>query len=323
MKRDLRPGRARDRDSSIGVLQAQRVLSVVAVVLVAVVTLLPSRTEHRMSILTEGRQIGGELGSVLPLLIIGMVGLAVVGVVWKSRLATRLRLSWPLFIVGGAYLLGLVVLVSSSVRRAIFGLVSTGQVAWLGRITDQLDAEHTVTYAAVMILVALAWRPKIALWWLGLGLFAYGYVLEVLQRFVPGREYRLDDLAANGLGIVIGLVGVLLWDLLVDFKQNSAFPVHTERRERRASRSLRSSSRSSRESKRVGLITTLVGLLIAIASILAGSVVELRFAQVGWQLFTEFSAGYALTFWLGLLVMIVGGLMLRGHPGQRSGARSR
>ena len=296
-------------------LFGRRALSAAAAVLVAVATLLPGDTSRA---LIEGRQIGDELNDVLTFVVIGLSVLAAIGVLWKSRLAKRLKMSWPLFAVGILYLLAFATLASSTVRVAVLRLVSTTDMGvWVRRVTNQLDAEHVVAYAALMIVVVLGWRQKIALWWLALGVFAYGFVLELLQQLVPGRAYGWDDLIANALGIALGVTGIALFDLLFDARKLPAVEVHGERRRRRSGRSSRAAAGSSRGAKRAALITSLAGLLLAVASVLAGSMAELRLAQVGWQILTQFSAVYAFTFWLGVLVMAVGALMLRGSIGSR------
>jgi hypothetical protein len=59
------------------------------------------------------------------------------------------------------------------------------------------------------------------------------------------------------------------------------------------------------------MATLLAGLLILVTSVLGGSLTELRLSQVGARIFGQFGAPYAFTFWLGALVMLVGGLRLR------------
>jgi VanZ family protein len=316
VRRRSRSG-APDKDERIArLLLAQRALSLITALVVAVVTLLPKRTEREMAVLAEGRHLGSQLGDVLMYVVLGLLGLAVIAVAWRSRLAARLKVSWPLLLVAIVYLVGLVALASRAVGSTVFGLIEPGMGVWLRGVFNQLDAEHTVAYAALTIIVVLAWRQKVALWWLVPGLFAYGYVLELLQELVPGREYGLTDLAANGLGIVIGLVGILLLDLLADLKSRnaaSARSTHTRRRSDRHQhgRSPRPGSGRSREASRAATVTQLAGLQILVTSVLGGSLTELRLSQVGARIFGQFGAPYAFTFWLGALVMLVGGLRLR------------
>ena len=258
---------------------------------------------------------------VLPYLIVGLMSLTVVGVVWKSRLAKRLKMSWPLFAVAIVYLCALAVLVSAGpARGAVFGLIAPGTNEWLRRATSQLDAEHLVTYAAFSILVALAWREKVAWWWLALGVFAYGCGLGTVAGTGAGPELRVERRGVERPGDRV--------------RPDRARAVRPARRRqegdtpcrsprsaagRRSGRSSRSGSRSSRRAEQSGLITALAGLSITVVSLLVGSMAELRLADVGWQLLTPFSAVYAFTFWLGVLVAVIGGLhgaRRRPEPGQ-------
>ena len=316
MDQTPRSGVPRNGREAARIALALRVLSVIAAVLVGVATLLPSRTASRVFVLAEGRHIGDELGGVLVLLLAVLSGLTLIGVAWRSGRAGRLRMSRPLFLVGLLYLLGFAALVWATVRHEFAGLLATGLGGVLHQVSLQVSGDHMAAYAALTIIVLLAWRQKCAVVWLALALFAYGYSLEVLQQFAPGREFGVRDLAANGLGIGIGLIGILLFDLLADARSSPQVGAHAERRRRR-SRSSSRTVRASARSKRTGLVTALVGLLVALASVLAGSLAEFRLAQVGWRILAPFSAAYALTFWLGVAVLVTGLLMLRGLGGRR------
>ncbi len=74
---------------------------------------------------------------------------------------------------------------------------------------DKLD--HVAAFAA-LAAVSLQWRllgaagrlpPTLAV--LGLALLAYGGLIELLQTLVPGRHGDWADLAADGVGVVLGL----------------------------------------------------------------------------------------------------------------------
>jgi VanZ family protein len=317
-----RTGRGRTRDDRL--LRRLRVLSVVVAVIVAAVTLVPNPDANMAALLGGGRAIRDELNSVLPFAILGaMVAalvLALVVAAWKSRIAWRLKTSWSLVLVGAVYLAGLAILASATLRGTVLGLFSTSP-AWLDRLSTFLDGGHVVAYAAFMIIVAMAWREKVGTFWLALALLAYGYGLELLQDLVPAREYRLGDLLANCLGIAIGLIGVRLLDLRAAMRQGRAVHLTASDRQRRGHGSARLSSRRSSRSGKAGLMTLLVGLAISIVSILLGAIAELRFGRVASQIFTQFSAPYAFTFWVGVLVTALGGYAL--HSSSRRGARVR
>lgn len=293
-------------------LLAQRVASVGVALLVAVVTLLPRRIELQYSVLAEGRTVGGEVGATVIGIVIALAGFAVMGLIWKSRIAARLRLSWPLFVVVVFYLAGLTVLASSAVRGAMLRWVATGLGGWFHQISSQLDGEHAVAYAGLTMIMALAWRDKVRLPWLALGLFAFGCVLEVLQELVPERETRLGDAAANGAGIAFGVSMVLILDLLVAARKKHA--VRSRVGDRRSRRLRSAPSRTSRRAANMGLIITLAGFLVVLASVLAGSMVELQLGRIGWRILT-FSSAYGVAFWLGVLAMAAGLLVISGRLG--------
>jgi hypothetical protein len=46
-------------------------------------------------------------------------------------------------------------------------------------------------------------------------LMGFGYGLELAQKIVPDRTFRITDLLSNGLGILLGLCWVYLYDSLL------------------------------------------------------------------------------------------------------------
>jgi hypothetical protein len=174
--------------------------------------LLPNPSANTVSLLAEGRAPSDELNGILVFAIVGAAFLVIIVAVWKSRIAWRLKLSWPLFLAGAVYLVGFAMLASATLRRTVLALFSSSH-AWLDRLSMVLDPGHVVAYAAFTITVVMAWREKAGVLWLALALLAYGYALELLQELIPGREYGLGDVTANGLGIAIGLIGVRLFNL--------------------------------------------------------------------------------------------------------------
>ena len=203
-------------------LRGLRVLSVVVAGIVAVITLLPGKAEDHIPLLAERDELNGVFVFAI---VVAMVAALVVAA-WKSRIAWRLKMSWPVFLVGAVYLGGLAMLASAMLRGTVFGLFSTSP-AWLDRLSTFLDGGHAVTYAAFMIIVVMAWHEKVGPLRLALALFAFGYGLELLQELVPGREYQLSDVAANGLGIAIGLIGAYLFDLRAAMRKGRTVYVTT------------------------------------------------------------------------------------------------
>jgi hypothetical protein len=315
-RRSGRAGRRRaDGDALL------RVLSVVVAGIVAVATLLPNPSRKTAAFLDEGRAIGEELNGVLVFAIVGAMVVALVVAAWKSRIASRLKVSWPLFLVGAVYLAGFAMLASATLRRTVLGLFSTSP-AWLDRLSTFLDGGHAVAYAAFLIIVVMAWHDKLGPFWLALVLFAYGYALELLQQLVPAREYGLGDIVGNSLGIAIGLIGIHLFDLRAAMTKARTVRVAASDRQRHVRGSSHLPSRRSSRSGKGGLVTLLVGLAISIVSILLGVITELRFGRVASQIFTQFSAPYVFTFWIGVLVTVLGGYTLHTRKSRR-GARVR
>jgi VanZ family protein len=311
----------RERADGDGLLRRLRILSVVVAVIVATVTLVPRPDANMAALLGEGRVIRDELNSVLLFAIVGAMVVALAVAAWKSRIAWRLKRSWSLVLVGAVSLAGLAILASATLRGTVLGRFSTWP-AWLDRLSTFLDGGHIVAYAAFTIIVVMAWREKVGTFWLALALFAYSYGLELLQDLVPAREYRLGDIVANCLGIAIGLIGVRLLDLRAAMRKGRTVQVTASDRQRSGQGSLRLSSRRSSRSGKSGLVTLLVGLAISIVSILLGAIAELRFGRVASQIFTQFSAPYAFTFWVGVLVTVLGGYTLHARRSRR-GARVR
>ena len=72
---------------------------------------------------------------------------------------------------------------------------------------DKLD--HLSAFAALALLARAGW-PAAARWVTAAALFAYGVGIELLQgSALVNRTASVSDLAANGLGIALGLAAAL------------------------------------------------------------------------------------------------------------------
>ena len=101
------------------------------------------------------------------------------------------------------------------VKQLVFGcaVVVVGGLSLLPQevlpetgVWDKL--EHTVAYAALCVIGAIAYPRKLARSKLLLGLVLYGVALEALQSIVPGRVASIADVSANTLGVVVGFMAV-------------------------------------------------------------------------------------------------------------------
>jgi len=63
---------------------------------------------------------------------------------------------------------------------------------------------HFLWYAWLSGLPALAFREAGAGFKAGLAMFLLGVALECLQFFIPGRFFSIADIAANGVGVLLG-----------------------------------------------------------------------------------------------------------------------
>jgi len=89
-------------------------------------------------------------------------------------------------------------------------------VAWLAlspvppvRVSTGWDkTNHLLAFAALLFSGRLAWVQRPVL--LGLGLLAYGGLIELLQLQIPGRDGEWADLFADACGMALGLLVFLL-----------------------------------------------------------------------------------------------------------------
>jgi hypothetical protein len=142
-------------------------------------------------------------------------GLALAGLAWRRRHLWVSRLSLPLvgYVIVCGIGLAMLVLISQPPRT----LARVGLPELRG-IVDEFDVRHIISYFGFAVVAAIAWRGRVSLPVLGVLLMAYGFCLELVQEFVPTRNFRIKDLVSNGLGILLGLCWVYLYDSLFGAK---------------------------------------------------------------------------------------------------------
>jgi VanZ family protein len=71
---------------------------------------------------------------------------------------------------------------------------------------------HAAVFAVQAVLIARALRGPRQRWWYALGAsIAFGAATEWQQHFIPSRSMELDDLLADAIGAVVGLVVFAAW----------------------------------------------------------------------------------------------------------------
>ncbi|MBQ0748274.1 MAG: VanZ family protein [Marinobacter sp.] len=64
---------------------------------------------------------------------------------------------------------------------------------------------HLIAFIELTILTRLAW-PELRSIWYAPALLAFGLGIEIVQATLPYRDFSLADVAADGAGILIGLL---------------------------------------------------------------------------------------------------------------------
>ncbi|MEJ2315766.1 MAG: VanZ family protein [Gammaproteobacteria bacterium] len=64
-------------------------------------------------------------------------------------------------------------------------------------------AAHTLAFAALMLLCAVAYRQRFSLVRIALLLFCFGVAIELVQYLLPYRKFSLLDMLANSVGILV------------------------------------------------------------------------------------------------------------------------
>jgi VanZ family protein len=80
----------------------------------------------------------------------------------------------------------------------------------LPEVTLSDKIQHGLAYMALAAVGVAAFADRTARLSIAAGLFVLGMVLEALQRFVPGRYFDVWDMVANGAGVVLGYVVMLI-----------------------------------------------------------------------------------------------------------------
>ena len=182
---------------------------------IACSTVLPAGTDLGFLVFDAHKMVTPRFVGKLVVVIAFFGGLALASLAWRRRHLWMSRLSWPLVGYTMACGVGLVMLVVIS--QAPHTLVRVG-LGELRGIADEFDVRHMLSYFGFAVVAAIAWQRRVSLPVLGMMLMAYGLCLELVQEFVPTRNFRIKDLVSNGLGITLGLCWVYLYNSLFGVK---------------------------------------------------------------------------------------------------------
>jgi|SRR5690554_47292 len=64
---------------------------------------------------------------------------------------------------------------------------------------------HLIAFIELTLVTRLAW-PELRAIWYAPALLAFGFGIEAVQALLPYRDFSLADVAADGAGILIGLL---------------------------------------------------------------------------------------------------------------------
>ena len=73
-------------------------------------------------------------------------------------------------------------------------------------IWDKLS--HSIAFTALALSAAFGWPEKGFVRSVLIPLLLFGVLIEVIQYFIPGREFSLLDMLADAIGIIIVWVGI-------------------------------------------------------------------------------------------------------------------
>jgi hypothetical protein len=194
------------------------VVAIGCALFVAYSTALPAGIDLWLPVVDVPRLVTPRF--VSRLVIVGALigGLMLAALAWRRRHVWMLRLSVPLVACVIACGIGLALLVLISQPHRYLARFGLGE---LRDIAGEFDVRHMISYFGFAVVAAIPWRERVSLPILGVLLMAYGFCLELVQEFVPTRNFRINDLVSNGLGILLGLCWVYLYDSLFGAKGTS------------------------------------------------------------------------------------------------------
>lgn len=209
---------------------AWRVVALGYAVFVACSTTLPTGTDLGILVFDLEKLVTPRSVGRVVLISAFVGGSMLAALAWRRRRLWMSRLSLPL--VGYAIVCGIGLAMLVLISQPPRSLTRLG-LGGLRGIAQDFDVRHMISYFGFAVVAAIAWRGRVSLPVLGALLMAYGYCLELVQEWVPTRNFRTKDLVSNGLGILLGLCWTYLYDSLFGAK-GTRLSRPARRRRRRA-----------------------------------------------------------------------------------------
>jgi VanZ family protein len=99
----------------------------------------------------------------------------------------------------GAFIVGLLWYLSLIPKPPTFGIVNEDKI------------EHVLAYGGTMWWWAQLWRRWPQRLALAIALTLMGVLIEHVQRWTGWRHYDVQDMIANGIGVLVGWIAVTIW----------------------------------------------------------------------------------------------------------------
>lgn len=97
-------------------------------------------------------------------------------------------------------------------------LVSRSDVPW-----ERDEVAHLIGWGSVMVVVGLLFRSRRSLGDLAVGVFGASIAIELMQKlFTSTRRLEAEDISANSLGVMLGLIFLVALERLMPPKRTAA-----------------------------------------------------------------------------------------------------
>jgi VanZ family protein len=78
---------------------------------------------------------------------------------------------------------------------------------------------HAMVYFPLPLLMVLGWKRNLRMVWIVAVSLAVFVLFELIQRILPYRSFNINDMVANGVGVMLGWTGVLIFRKRLKLKE--------------------------------------------------------------------------------------------------------